>query len=633
MSYAHGNDDNLTQNTDPLSYVTGQSFDALNRLIQVAAPLSSTTAYGYDSHDNRTSVTDPRGLATSYVYDGLDNLIEVSSPDTGTTVYVVDDAGNRIQQTDAAGVVMQMSYDALNRITAKTYPADPAENVVYRYDESAAGFGIGRLTSVSDSSGSTAYVYDARGNVVQETLVIGAQSYVTSYAYDLADHVVQTTYPSGRIVSYTRDAMGRIAGVATQANSSAVPVAVASSASYAPFGPLTSLSYGNGLNLSATYDQDYQPSGRLVTGAASVQDLAYGVDAVGNITGITDHLASARSQVFQYDALSRLTYAGGLYGALAYGYDAVGNRTSQSGGSTNLGETYTYAANSNQLLAVANGGTTRSLAYSPTGNVATDDRGSGTALSFTYDLSDRMVQVANQNQPLASYTYNFMSQRVAKTMSSTVTHFVYDSARHLLAESNGATGAAQTEYVWLDDMPLALVTGGSLYFIHPDHLNTPQKATDAAQNLAWDEVLRPFGQTEQQTFPSLTNLRFPGQYFDVEDGLHQNGFRDYDPSTGRYIESDPIGIAGGINTFAYVRDNAVNRSDPSGQLSVAPAGLPPAHSGTTSTTQCGLTIPSCATGLQSCLRSGHPRVACWLAYQNCLAGFTTIFPGGGVGSM
>ncbi len=175
MSYAHGNDDNLTQNTDPLSYVTGQSFDALNRLIQVAAPLSSTTAYGYDSHDNRTSVTDPRGLATSYVYDGLDNLIEVSSPDTGATVYVVDDAGNRVQQTDAAGVVVQMSYDALNRITARTYPADPAENVTYRYDEAAAGFGIGRLTGVSDSSGSTAYVYDPRGNVVQENHVVGGR--------------------------------------------------------------------------------------------------------------------------------------------------------------------------------------------------------------------------------------------------------------------------------------------------------------------------------------------------------------------------------------------------------------------------------------------------------------------------
>ena len=403
---------------------------------------------------------------------------------------------------------------------------------------------------------------------MQETHVVGGQSYVTAYAYDLANHVVQVTYPSGRIVGYTRDAMGRISGVATQANSSAVPVAVASSAAYAPFGPLTSLAYGNGLGLSVSYDQDYQPSARLVAGASSVQDLAYGVDADGNITGITDHLAAARSQIFQYDALNRLTYASGLYGALAYGYDAVGNRTSQSGGTTNLAETYTYAANSNQLLSVANGGTTRSLGYTPTGNLATDNRGSGTALSFTYDLSDRRVQVANQNQPLASYAYNFMGQRVAKTTSSTITHFLYDRAGYLLADSNGATGAAQTEYIWLGDMPLALVTNGTLYFIHPDHLNTPQKATDAGQNLAWDAVLRPFGQTEQQTFPSLTNLRFPGQYFDAEDGLHQNWFRDYDPNLGRYIESDLIGLRGGVNLYSYVSGNPARSFDSSGLCKV-----------------------------------------------------------------
>jgi RHS repeat-associated protein len=186
---------------------------------------------------------------------------------------------------------------------------------------------------------------------------------------------------------------------------------------------------------------------------------------------------------------------------------------------------------------------TRSLAYSPTGNVASDNRGNGTALSFTYDLSDRMVQVANQNTPLATYAYNYLGQRAAKTTSSAITQFVYDRSGHLLAESNGATGAAQTEYVWFDDMPLALVTGGNLYFLHSDQLNTPQKATDISRNLAWDIVARPFGQTEQQTFPPLSNLRFPGQYFDSESGLAQNWFRDYDPSIGRYIESDPVGIS------------------------------------------------------------------------------------------
>jgi RHS repeat-associated protein len=175
-----------------------------------------------------------------------------------------------------------------------------------------------------------------------------------------------------------------------------------------------------------------------------------------------------------------------------------------------------------------------------------------------------MVLVANQNQPLASYAHNFLGQRVAKNMSSTITQFLYDRAGHLLAESNGATGAAQTEYLWLDDVPLALVTNGNLYFIHPDHLGTPQKATDASQAIAWDAVLRPFGQTEQQTFPSLTNLRLPGQYFDVETGLHQNWFRDYDPSMGRYVESDPIGLEGGNNTYAYVSNSPFQWRDPTG---------------------------------------------------------------------
>src|SRR6185312_14699771 len=503
-------------------------------------------------------------------------------PDSGTTVYVVDDAGNRIQSTDAAGHVVQMSYDALNRLTAKTYPNDPTENITYTYDEAAAGFGIGRLTSVIDEAGTMAYVYDARGNVVQETRVIDLTTYVTTYAYDLADHVVQITYPSGRIVSYTRDAMGRITDVATQANSAAVPVAVASAATYAPFGPLTSLSYGNGLGLSVTYDQDYQPQSRLVTGTAVVQDLSYGVDADGNITGIADLVAATRSQTFQYDALQRLTFAGGLYGALAYGYDAVGNRTSQSGSTTNLAETYTYAANSNQLLSVANGTATRSLAYSPTGALASDSR-NGTGLSFEYGEDDRPDQVANPVQVLAMYDHDFLGRRIMKdvtgttkkvhkinkhpkkkTLPSIITHFLYDRSDHVLAEPDAGTGATGNEYIWLDDMLVGLVNAGTLYYVHSDHLGTPQKITDVTQAIAFDLVLRPFGEAEQQTFPSLTNLRFPGQYFDAEDGLHQNWFRDYDPSTGRYVESDPIGLWGGINIYAYVGSRPVMFTDPKG---------------------------------------------------------------------
>jgi RHS repeat-associated protein len=573
VQFAYDNDNNIISLTDPLGNVTGQSFDALNRLIQTAAPLSSTTTYGYDAHNNRTAVTDPRGLGTTYVYDGLDNLIQQSSPDTGVTVYVVDAAGNRVQETDAAGDVAQMAYDALNRLTSKTFPNDPAENITYRYDEPAAGYGIGRLTSVTDEVGTTSYVYDARGNVVQETRVDYGMTDITAYAYDLADHVVQMTYPSGRIVTYTRDAMGRIADVATAANTAAAPVAVVSNATYLPFGPLASLGYGNNLNLAVQYDDDYRPNARLVTGTATMQDLSYTVDADSNITAIGDLVTAARSQVFQYDALQRLNFANGLYGQLNYGYDAVGNRLSQTGGTDNLAQSYAYAANSNELASIVNGSTTRSFTYTAAGNLALDNHGDGTFLAYSYDQKNRLVQVANQSKILATFDYDFRGLRVGKDITgkpkkiggfkTRTMLFHYDRQGHFIAENNKAESTL-TEYIWLDDMPVAMARNETLYFVHPDHLGAPQKVTDASQNLVWDAVLRPFGRIEQESFTFTQLLRFPGQYHDTEDKLFYNSFRDYDPDAGRYVESDPVGLRGGLNTYAYADDDPLDYIDPLG---------------------------------------------------------------------
>jgi RHS repeat-associated protein len=577
-SYSYDKDGNRTGVTDPLSNLTSQSFDALNRLITVAAPLSSTSSFAYDSRDNRTGVTDPRGLATGYVYDGLDDLIELSSPDTGVSVYQVDAAGHRTEATDAAGNLVQMSYDALGRIIARTYPNDPAENVAYHYDEPAAIYGIGRLTSVSDQSGNTSFVYDSRGNVVQETQVIGGLSYTTAYAYDLADHVIEITYPSGRIVSYSRDAMGRITGITTQANANAAPVTVVSGASYLPFGPLAGLTYGNGLVLAVQYDGDYRPTARLVSGVATVQDLTYGYDADSDVTAIADAVNSARSQSFQYDALQRLTSATGLYGTLGYSYDAVGNRLGETGGDTNLAASYAYAGASNQLLSVTNGGVTRRLAYTAAGNLASNDNGSGTVLSFAYNQQNRLAQVTNAGAAVAAYQQDYTGARVAKLAGGVATHYHYDRAGHLIAESDGTTGAAGTEYLWLDDMPVAMVSGSALYFIHPDQLGTPQRVTDANQSVVWDAVLRPFGLPEQLTATFTDNLRFPGQYADAETGLAYNFFRDYDPSIGRYIESDPIGLQGGVNTYSYVRGNPENLADSAGlqvAVPVSPVVPPP----------------------------------------------------------
>ena len=103
-----------------------------------------------------------------------------------------------------------------------------------------------------------------------------------------------------------------------------------------------------------------------------------------------------------------------------------------------------------------------------------------------------------------------------------------------------------------------------IHYVHADHLGSPHKMTDANQALVWDAVYTPFGQVHSITGTATNNQRFPGQYADAETGFNYNYFRDYDPTTGRYIESDPIGINGGLNLYGYVEGNPVNYIDPSG---------------------------------------------------------------------
>ncbi|MFZ6779785.1 RHS repeat domain-containing protein, partial [Undibacterium sp. Ji83W] len=108
------------------------------------------------------------------------------------------------------------------------------------------------------------------------------------------------------------------------------------------------------------------------------------------------------------------------------------------------------------------------------------------------------------------------------------------------------------------------------YDIHADHLNTPRVITDATGTEVWRWDSAPFGETLPNEQPAsqqtkfVFNQRFPGQYFDVETNLHYNYFRDYDPTIGRYVESDPIGLRGGMNTYTYTENNPIVRTDPKG---------------------------------------------------------------------
>jgi RHS repeat-associated protein len=569
-SYGYDADGNITAITDPLNHTTTQAFDALNRLTRVTDPLKGATQYGYDAQDNNVSVTTPRGLTTGYAYNGFGQEIEVSNPDTGITVYHLDPAGNRVSETDARGVVTNRTFDGLNRVTSETYPASPGENVTYSYDSTAGGNkGVGRLTGYTDETGSTSLTYDALGDVTNETDTVGGIVSGTSYKYNLAGHVTQITYPSRLIVSVSYDSQGRVNGVSA-ANYLPIPapaVSLARNVTYEPFGPLLSFTYGNGLVTTRSYDADYRLTGITTQSAkATVQNESFGYDAAGNVTSIIDAMTPANSQSFTYDAMNRLATASGAYSTVSYTYDADSNRlTSTQGGAT---QTYSYSPTSDLLMSVTGGsGGTRSFTYSASGNMATDSR-SGQGAIFTYSNGNRLSQAAIAGGNTATYLYNALGERLTTTVGGVVTQYHYNQAGQVIAESNGKTGATSVQYVWLGGLPLAQIQGnGAINYIHADQTNTPQKMTNASQAVVWDREQQPFGETTSTTGTATCDLRAPGQVADPTSGLDYNMNRDYDPTLGRYIEADPIGLAGGVSLYGYVGQNPVNASDPLGLCS------------------------------------------------------------------
>ncbi|MGQ0443558.1 MAG: RHS repeat domain-containing protein [Beijerinckiaceae bacterium] len=144
---------------------------------------------------------------------------------------------------------------------------------------------------------------------------------------------------------------------------------------------------------------------------------------------------------------------------------------------------------------------------------------------------------------------NGLGQRIAQMNGSVAEfYFAYDEAGHLIGKYDGL-GNALWETEWIGDLPVALLTPAGRLYIAPDHLGSPHQITDHAGAVVWLWSPDPFG-NGAPTGSFAYELRFPGQFFDSATKLHYNYFHDYDPRTVRYIESDPIGLAGGINTWA-----------------------------------------------------------------------------------
>jgi RHS repeat-associated protein len=568
---------NILTVTDPLSNTVTKTYDALNRLSTSVDPSpGGTTTTAYDAHNRPTSVTDANGNATTYVYNGFGDRTQTASPDSGTAVFHYDPDRNLTQKVLPGSMTMNATFDALDRPLTNTYPSDSTLNVSRTYDQTSGhGFGVGRLTSATDQPGSLSLTYDERGNVTAESrTVTSAGTLAASTTFDGANNVSSITYPSGTVVNYTRNSMGLVTSITAQLPGAGSPSNVATSITYEPFGPETSLTFGNGITGTYSYDADYRPTSRVDAASSNVLSLAYTYFANNSVHAITDSVNTANSQTLGYDVLDRLTSAvsgAGGYGTWSWTWDPVGNVQTQviNGTTTTLSQT----SGTNILSQFVTSGTTTTVASTGTGNINTLTVGGTPVDTFTYNQANQLAS-ATSTSSNASYKYDLDGQRIEKSPPGVypVLYQYGQAAKELLSENDLHSGTA-ADYIYLNGRPIGQVdpTSGSLYFTHSDKLGTVNTITDGSKGVVWSAIYNPFGDNPiAGVSGTLTtqSLRLPGQVFDVESGLSHNGFRNYAGTLTRYIESDPIGLKGGMNTFQYVKGNAFKNIDPKGEKSI-----------------------------------------------------------------
>ena len=305
-----------------------------------------------------------------------------------------------------------------------------------------AAFATGRLSGITDPSGSIAYAYDSHGRLASDQRTVAGVPYTTLYGYNAAGRLARITYPSGRTTDYTLDALGRIQQVDT--SSGGVTQSVVSAVAYQPFGAINRFTFGNAQSVNRPLDLD----GRVASFPIGAVTRTLSYDADSRITAFR-HANPLLDQTFVYDNLDRITLWSSAATTQSFGYDAVGNRTSLIVDAT----TYTsmYSPTSNRLA---------NTAFPLPFNYQYDDAGNTTQdamRTYSYDARSLLTQVVARGVT-SRFTVNALGQRVTKSPSNGLARvFHYDQAGHLIAESTPA-GEVLREYVYLNDLPVALIS-------------------------------------------------------------------------------------------------------------------------------------------------------------------------------
>uniref|UniRef100_UPI003BEF4BDB type VI secretion system tip protein TssI/VgrG n=1 Tax=Burkholderia arboris TaxID=488730 RepID=UPI003BEF4BDB len=597
---------------DPLGRTTRVTWDAYGKAIGVQSPDGSTTAFGYDTLGRLATLTNAKGENTSFVYDAQGRVIEQTGFDGRRQQVSYNAAGEQVEQIDHGQdgqVGATLLYDSLGRPIARML-GDGARTT-FVYDERGLLTQLRHQPSNGEPSQIT-FEYDAAGRRTAEVQAHHGRVWRLQHRLDAAGNRTDTALPDVGTLTWQRYGSGHIHGVLLNGEplASFERDALHRTIRNAQ-GPIAQLfDYTDAGQLKTQRLQDLDERGQERDEPRAWRAWEY--DPSGQLTRLSDAWRGDRN--YSYDPLARLigvARQGSGEAKLAvtsetFRYDPAGNLLARMTGGAEHIPPAEFAAIGDRLLRfVDDDGRTRSLfdfTYDGHGNrigrtMYTEqetpvekqvsglmnkllhrqetesrmDASAPIATRYRYDGAHQLIGIDHADGAKTEYRYDAIGRRIAKVHTpadgqSRATLFVWDGdwmVQEVRAGANARDDEAVTYIPHPDHAgPLAKLESGRRYHYLNDHLGTPQELVDDERKVVWAADLEAYGRTTTEIANEIDNpIRFPGQYRDLESGLYYNRYRYYDPSVGRYINQDLIGLAGGLNKFRYADANPASISD------------------------------------------------------------------------